>query len=197
MNYPSFFQDYKITTQDRLADTLGAFDDGMIEYSYLDVVKLSGHSCPTVAGAFLILSVAIESLYTDSIAIRGDMRVRLRDSKDTDTTGVIANILSYITGASDEGGFKGLNGNFARDNLLSFDANIDALVEIYSISQDKSIKLNYDHSPIKPNPNLQQLMKLVVSNSADSSQKQEFRKLWQERVATILDSKDRVIKIVE
>ena len=49
MIYPQFFN--KIPTiklQDDLASFLGAFEDGIIEFSYLDIVKSAGHSCPTV-----------------------------------------------------------------------------------------------------------------------------------------------------
>lgn len=50
MNYPPFFADIpKIVMRDPLAALLGAAQDGVIEYAYLDAVKLAGHSCPTVA----------------------------------------------------------------------------------------------------------------------------------------------------
>ena len=52
---PAFFDAAPgITMQDALARTLGAVQDGVIEYRYLDAVKLCGHSCPTVAGAWLM-----------------------------------------------------------------------------------------------------------------------------------------------
>lgn len=40
-----------------LADALGAVEDGLIEYHYVDAVKLAGHSCLTVAGAWLMTLV--------------------------------------------------------------------------------------------------------------------------------------------
>lgn len=52
MHYPAFFDDVPaIRLYDPLAEFLGAVDDGVIEYRYLDAVKLAGHSCPTVASA--------------------------------------------------------------------------------------------------------------------------------------------------
>ena len=47
MQTPVFFdQAPSITMYDALAQTLGAVQDGLIEYRYLDAVKLAGHSCP-------------------------------------------------------------------------------------------------------------------------------------------------------
>ena len=54
-----------------LASFLGAFEDGIIEYSYLDVVKSAGHSCPTVLGAYLMTLKGLEALYKDEIPKRG------------------------------------------------------------------------------------------------------------------------------
>jgi hypothetical protein len=53
--FPDFFSDApRIAVRDPLAEFLGAADGGVIEYRYADVVKLAGHSCPTVASAFLM-----------------------------------------------------------------------------------------------------------------------------------------------
>ena len=43
--------------RDPLARFLGAAEDGVIEYTYADTVKLAGHSCPTVASAYLMTRV--------------------------------------------------------------------------------------------------------------------------------------------
>ena len=50
MQTPAFFdQAPTIVMQDALAQILGAAQNGLMEYRYLDAVKLAGHSCPTVA----------------------------------------------------------------------------------------------------------------------------------------------------
>lgn len=52
MQYPAFFDEVEpIVLYDPLAEFLGAATAGRVEYTYLDAVKLAGHSCPTVAGA--------------------------------------------------------------------------------------------------------------------------------------------------
>lgn len=51
MAHPSFFDTIEpIALRDELSAFLGATDDGVVAFSYLDVVKAAGHSCPTVAG---------------------------------------------------------------------------------------------------------------------------------------------------
>lgn len=53
MNLHSFFgQVPTLRMQDPLARLLGGADNGILEYSYADAVKLAGHSCPTVAAAY-------------------------------------------------------------------------------------------------------------------------------------------------
>ena len=38
------------------AETLGAFNkkNVAIEYTFIDVVKMAGHACPTAAGAYIV-----------------------------------------------------------------------------------------------------------------------------------------------
>jgi len=51
MQYPQFFKTIEtIKLRDKLSDFFGTFENGLVEFSYLDVVKATGHSCPTVAG---------------------------------------------------------------------------------------------------------------------------------------------------
>src|SRR5690606_29458506 len=109
MTYPAFFDDApRITVQDPLAALLGAASGGIIEYSYADAVKLAGHSCPTVAGAYLMTRNALKKLYGDELPERGNIKVQFRDEQTNGVTGVIANVVSLITGATTDNGFKGL-----------------------------------------------------------------------------------------
>ena len=66
MTYPAFFDAVPtLTLHDPLADLLGAVSDGLMTYGYTDAVKLAGHSCPTVAGAYLMTLKALGRLYPD------------------------------------------------------------------------------------------------------------------------------------
>jgi hypothetical protein len=73
MKFPDFFARIPaITLRDPLAELLGAAEGGLIAYSYVDAVKLAGHSCPTVAGAWLMTVRALRALYGDEMPVRGD-----------------------------------------------------------------------------------------------------------------------------
>jgi len=103
MNYPEFFDTVEsIKLQDPIADILGAFEKGEYEITYLEVVKAAGHSCPTVAGAYLLTAAALTALYGDERAVRGDLKVEFAESLEEGVAGVIGNVVSHITGATDK-----------------------------------------------------------------------------------------------
>ena len=119
--FPAFFAAAPvITVHDPLADFLGASTEGILEYRYEDVVRLCGHSCPTVASAFLLARAALRKLYGDTLPTRGDIRVELAGQERDGVQGVIAAVLGCITGAAGAGGFRGLAGQFNRRDLLAF-----------------------------------------------------------------------------
>ena len=60
MHQPNFFKSIPtIVLRDPLSQLLGSAEEGLIEYSYGEVVKLTGHSCPTVAGAWIMTTQAL------------------------------------------------------------------------------------------------------------------------------------------
>jgi hypothetical protein len=186
LNYPEFFEQIEpIEMIEPLGELLGLKSPSLV-YSYLDCVKLAGHSCPTVAGAYLITSCSLKTLYKDKTPTRGEIKVRVRDSKDAGTTGVVANVISYITGAKEEDGFKGINGNYARDKMLSFDNSIDEDVEFIRVDNSQSIRANYNLSKLILPPLNTEIFKKVSQKSASSDELEIFKKQWQERVRTIL-----------
>jgi len=187
MSYPTFYDDVKtIKTYDPIADTLGSFEDGLIKFRYIQVVKAAGHSCPTVAGAYLMAMKGLETLYPDTLAYRGKIEVRFKESEDEGVTGVIANVITQITGANNQSGFKGLNGNFARHDLRFFDKNIDSSVRFTRTDTGQSVDVYYNPNAVKPNPRVAELMPKVMSGNANKTEKKEFGELWQERVKRIL-----------
>lgn len=196
MRYPQFFDDINtITLYDPLSHLLGAFEEGIITFSYLDCVKMAGHSCPTVAGAYLMMSEGLKALYEEKMPIRGEIEVFFKGAKKEGTTGVIANISSFITGACDEGGFKGLNSQYARENLLHFNANVDLSVQLRRKDTQKSIDIAYDANAIAPNPLMMKLMPLCLTKQATLEEQAEFTALWQERVKKILMNPHQVLHI--
>jgi len=198
MSYPNFFDTIeKIEVKDPLSDVLGAFDGGKYEFSYLDVVKSAGHSCPTVAGAYLISLMALKALYKDEQVVRGNVKVVFKESLQEGVAGVIGNVISQITGATDQSGFKGLNGKFARHSLMNFDADISSSARFTRVDTLKSVDLFYDPSSIQANPDMMPLMQKLMSNQASKDEIKEFGVLWQDRVKRIFENIETVIKVQE
>jgi len=196
MSYPSFFDEVEsIKVVDPLSNVLGAFESGLYEFNYIDVVKSAGHSCPTVAGAYLITKEALKALYPNSLAMRGDIKVEFKEDLEDGVAGVIGNVVSQITGATDKSGFKGLAGKFARHSLMYFNAPISTSARFTSISSGKSVEVVYDPNSVMPSPDMQPLMQKMMSGNASEGEIKEFGKLWQDRVKRIFENTDSVISV--
>ena len=191
MNYPSFFDRVEpISLQDPLSNFLGAFVDGKLDITYLDCVKLAGHSCPTVAGAYLMALKGLESLYPDTLPQRGFVKVEMRDGETHAVTGVVCNVIAFIAGAGGAGGFKGLQGKLSRNNLISYNAAITREVRLTRIDTGASVEIDYDPSSIPPSAEMQPLMGKMMQQMASDEEKAAFGVLWQERVERILLGKE-------
>lgn len=198
MHYPAFFDDVpKITLRDPLAEFLGAAEGGVIEYGYLDAVKLAGHSCPTVAGIYLMTLKALAHLYEGALPERGAIRVQFRDDIATGTTGVIANVASLLTGAAGPGGFKGIGGRFDRRHLLAFNADLKTEVRFERADTGRGVDMSYRAEIVPPAPAMKALLPKVASGAATPEENHEFARLWQDRVRRILiDNRDNPELIV-
>jgi hypothetical protein len=199
MNYPTFFDNAPtITLIDPLSDFLGTFENGTVQFTYLDIVKSAGHSCPTVSGAYLTTVKALEALYNDgSKPVRGNIFVSFKSNALEGVAGVIANVVGQITGATENSGFKGLNGKFARNNLMEFDASIGTEVTFKRLDTGKTVAVTYNPSSVGGNPKMQELMGKLMQGQATPEEKKEFGKLWQSRVEAIFKAADEVITVKE
>jgi len=201
MSYPTFFDKVKtITLIDPLADFLGSIENGEITFNYLQIVKSAGHSCPTVAGAYLITYKALESLYKNETPIRGNIKVEFKENIEEGVAGVIANVISNITGATSITGFKGINGNFVRHSLMKYDSDIKSSARFTRIDTNKSVDVFYNPSSILADERMMPLMQKIIMNAANNEEKELFKTLWQKRVKEILvDNCDNenIISVVE
>jgi len=187
MKYPDFYMQIPpIKLYDPLSAFLGAFEDGLMEISYLECVKLAGHSCPTVAGAYLMASKGLESLYGSDIPQRGTIKVEMQKPENDGVTGVIANIISFITGANGVGGFKGIQGKFSRNNLLKYNVPIQGKIRLTRVDTNESVTLSYDPSSVMPDAMMQPLMGKSLQGLASKEEQEMFGRLWQKRVEEIL-----------
>lgn len=96
-------------------------DEVRFRLSLLEIVRIAGHACPSMIGAFIIARKAIELLFEDAVCIRGDLEVSTSSSADQGPIGPICNVFSFITGAFEKTGFGGLGGEkYVRRHLLRF-----------------------------------------------------------------------------
>jgi len=187
MNYPSFFDEApRLTLYDPLSAFLGATADGLVEYSYLDAVKLAGHSCPTVAGAYLMTLQALRYLYQGGIPVRGDIDVTLGQDACEGVAGVMASVATLLTGAAGEGGFKGIAGRFERRDRLAFGGDIDGEIQFTRRDTGEGVIASLNAAAVPLHADARPLFQRVLGGEASPAEAQEFRRLWQERVRQLL-----------
>lgn len=184
-----------IKVKDPLASMLGAMEKGEVfVYTYADAVKFAGHSCPAVAGAYKSTQIALKALYGDEIPVRGNIRVTFQGGIDHKVNGPISQIVTMITGAATEGGFKGFGpvGKYERRNLMTFDKDhtpdpiATCAITFQRIDNGKKIEVMYCVEHVPGSERMDKLTPLVLSGKASEDESKEFGNLWQERVKTIL-----------
>ena len=187
MSHPDFFDAVpRISLYDPLAEFLGATEGGILQYGYFDAVRLAGHSCPTVASAYWATYKALDFLYPDATPVRGDVRVEFRQDSASGVTGVIANVVSMLTGAMSENGFKGLAGRFDRRRLLFFAVEMPGEMRFTRLDTNQAVHVAVNLQHVPGSPRASELMASCLENSATRDEVVEFRQLWQERVRRIL-----------
>lgn len=192
MTFPDFFSDAPvIRVRDPLADFLGAAEGGIIDYRYEDAVRLAGHSCPTVASAFLMTRTALNALFADALPVRGEIRVDLAEARDAGVAGVIASIAALVTGATADSGFRGLAGQFnRRDKLFFGQALAYGPLRFTRLDTGAAVEVSADLARVPGNPRMSELMPLCLSGRASAAQAREFRAHWQDRVRRLLECAD-------
>ena len=187
MAFPEFFARIPaITLRDPLAELLGAAEGGLIEYRFADAVKLAGHSCPTVAGAWLMTVRALRALYGDEMPVRGDLRVALGENAESGVAGVIASIAGLLTGAAGDGGFKGLGGRYGRRNLLRFGVAGVGGLAFTRLDTNVAVDCILRLETVPADPRVGGLLGAILGGTADDAARRLFGELWQERVRRIL-----------
>ena len=178
-----------IKLKDPLAVFLGAINENEeFIFTYEDAVKLAGHSCPAVSGAYKVTEKALAALYGSEIPIRGGISVKVLGSIDNGANGPISQVISLITGAAPETGFAGLGNSFVRKNKLIFDEqNEEANAFIFSRDDNgKSVKVTYHPENVPGDEDMHNLFTKCVVGTANEKQKEKFKEMWQKRVKCVL-----------
>lgn len=187
MDYPDFFDAVpRLVLHDPLADFLGAAEGGLLDYGYADAVRLAGHSCPTVASAYWLTVLALRALYGDGRPERGAIRVAFREGREAGVTGVIANVVSMLTGATADTGFKGLAGRFDRRHLLDFDAEVALDIRYTRVDTGAAVDAAAHLRHVPADPALPALMQRCLTGAASREEARRFGELWQDRVRRVL-----------
>jgi len=187
VNTPAFFGEVRrIVVRDPLAEFLGAAEGGLIEYGYEDAVKLAGHSCPTVAAAYWMTLKALAALYPDALPQRGGVRVEFREDRLTGVTGVIANVVSLLTGATHDTGFKGIGGRFDRRKLLYFASDVAEEIRFTRVDTGQAVDVGAQLQSVPFAPQTGDLLQKCLNGSATADETARFRANWQARVRALL-----------
>ncbi len=194
IKYPPFFNKIeKIIMYDDLCQFLGVNKDGMLEFSYIDIVKSAGHSCATVAGAYLMAQKGLKELYKDEIPHRGNIKVELQKAPRKENTGVVGAVISNITGATSDFGFGGIpTGKYNRRDLLFFEAKINHDLCLTRLDNGKKVYVDYRPQKVV---NPMAVLKSAIKPDATQEDKKSFPQRFQKMVQTIFENTDEVIKI--
>lgn len=196
-----FLQIAPIHLKEPLAETLGIFkgEPATLEYSFIDLVKMAGHACPTVAGAYLCCQAALQELYGGEIPVRGEISVTVHGDMDDGVYGVMGQAIGYITGAAPASGFRGLGHRFKRKDLLRYGGeSLDPEGMCFEFNRSdggKSVLVTFYPQRVpfakEKDPRLSELLEKVIWEAANENEKHEFQQLWIERVRLmLLEKKD-------
>ena len=197
--FPEFFSRAPVLrVYDPLAAFLGAAEGGVIEYTYADAVRLCGHSCPTVAAAYLMVVEGLRALYGGAMPERGNIEVQMRGGREEGTTGVTAAVAALLTGAAAETGFGGVGpqGRFSRRHLLSFDGGGTAVLRLRRRDTGRAVDVSFDGSAAPFADEMKLLMPKAVGGTAGPEELRRFGELWQARVRAFLEGCDgRLVRV--
>lgn len=179
----------RIRLKDPLAYILGAQDeDEPFVFTYADAVKLAGHSCPAVSGAYKLTAKALKALYGDALPIRGEIRVVVKGGPRDLAYGPQGQVISLITGASGATGFKGLGGRYGRCDKLYYDSK-DMRFNAFVFQREDTgaaVEVTYDPQVLPEDPRMGPLVPKVLRGVATKEEKDLFISLWQGKVRKIL-----------
>lgn len=178
-----------IKLKDPLAYFLGSMEEGeLFVFRYADAVKLAGHSCPAVSGAYMITAKALSALYGNEIPVRGEIKVAIMGGPTDMAYGPMSQVISFITGAAPVTGFAGLGRRFRRRHMLIFDEKrFKYNIFIFQrMDNKKMVEVTYNSDLIPEDPRLEKLAPLVLSGQATVEEQNAFKKAWQEKVRKVL-----------
>ena len=220
--FQEFFSEVEpIVLREPLAETLGAFSagtatpagrpasaspeaahvaGGLFSYSFVDLVKMAGHACPTMAGSWLACQAGLRALYPGETPVRGQVAVTVYGDPDEGTFGVMGQAFTFLTGAAPVTGFKGLGPLFKRKDLLSYSREKPdpqaMCFELRRTDTGAAVLVKFSPRqipfPAEKGRRMGELMEKVVWEAAQPGESAEFRELWMEKVRMMLVEKKQI-----
>jgi len=188
-----------ILMRDPFLELLGQTDKP-IPYTYEEAVKLSGHSCGAVAGAWIITRKALEALYPDAIPERGEIVIEAPGAEDEWIVGVFGEVMAYVTGASPKTGFPGgpFGKGYRRRNLLNYreePAHTPPAKMVWvfrRLDTGAQVGVRYDLSMIQPpgTPERTKMTAKLARGDATPEEAGDWVEYWNARVRFIFDNAD-------
>jgi hypothetical protein len=130
---------------------------------------------------------ALRSLYPESLPERGGIRVDVREQRTAGVAGVMAAVVTLITGATEDTGFCGIGGHFNRRHLLHFGQQLSfGDFRFTRIDSGKAIEVCARPDRVAGDPRIGVLMPRCLNGQASDEEQILFRELWQARVSRLL-----------
>lgn len=183
-----------IELRDPLAEVLGVLPDGEpFRVGYADAVRMAGHSCPAAAGAFRIAQQGLDALYPDALPVRSDVAVDVGAPRDAHPAGVIARIVSFVTGAAGPDGFRGLADGFGgRNGLLTYGERQGEGLRIafQRLDTGEAVEVAYFLGDVPDTGQAKAHVPAILAGEATRAQRDEFEAAWHARVDAVLANDD-------
>jgi hypothetical protein len=128
----------------------------------------------------------LANLYPDSLPERGGIRVEFRQDQSSGVTGVIANVVAMLTGATHDTGFKGIGGRFDRRRLLHFSAGVAEEIRFTRIESGQAVDVAARMQRVPFAAQTTELMQKCRGGTASAEEAAQFRENWQARVRSLL-----------
>lgn len=171
-----------------------------IPYTFMETVKISGHACSAVSGAWLITRKALEALYPSTLPVRGQIKVIMPGAEDEWVIGVFGQVIANITGAAPKTGFPGgsLGPAFNRRNLMLYaempagtpPAKMRWIFE--RTDTGAQVVIGYDMTMIQPpaTTKSKELGVKVAKGLADAKELKSWQANWNAGVKFLFDNAD-------
>lgn len=126
------------------------------------------------------------ALYPDRPPERGAIRADFRADRLSGVTGVIAGVVTLLTGATHDTGFKGLAGQFDRRKLMYFLADIADEIRFTRTDTGAAVDVRAELGNVPFAPRTPALLQKCLDGSATPDETADFRECWQARVQALL-----------